>query len=345
MIILTVLGSILGVVIAYLVVVIFFPIMKVDRQSFVKNISDGHKDIPQCREDISFIVNDEKVRGWIYLPSTEQKKIPCIVLSHGLGGTKDMALEKYALRFVEAGYAALTYDYRHYGESEGNPRQIYSATEQLDDLRAAIEYARNREGIDADKIILWGTSAGANYGIIIASEDKNIQAIIAQCGAFDHKEDSKLGLEKEGLGFYLRLFVHAQRDKGRSRFGLSRHIIPTYGRPGSFAFLRGAGVYEGVEHLAKDSKYFSNDICAAFMVTPHAPNSLLLAKNVQCQTLILVCENDGIVSPKSHLKLVEILGEKAEVKLYPIGHFDIYFDQDFEKAVGDQITFIRRILS
>ncbi len=324
----------------YFVVIIFFPIMNVKKQPFKKNENIGEKEAPKCRENITFEACGEKISGWFYSPNDKSTAFPCVVLSHGFGGTKDLILEKYALKFVEKGYGAITYDYRHYGESQGEPKQLLSTTEQLDDLRAAVEYARSREEIDDEKIILWGTSAGAIYGIIIAGEDEKIAGVIAQCGSFDSKEDSKLAVKREGIGFFLKMFIHAQRDKGRSRFGLSRHIIPAYGVPNSTAFLRTKGVFDGVQRLAVDSKYFINEVCAGFMLMPRAQNPLISAENVKCPVQLLVCEKDEIISPKSHLKIEKILGEKAEVKLYPIGHFDIYFDENFEKAVKDQLAFI-----
>ncbi|MEA3424192.1 MAG: alpha/beta hydrolase [Bacillota bacterium] len=343
MTILKIFGWIIGFLFAYFIVIIFFPIMNVKKQPFKKNEIIGEKEVPRCREDIVFEACGEKISGWLYLPEKKPTAFPCVVLSHGFGGTKDLTLENYALKFAEKGYAALTYDYRHYGESRGEPRQLLSATKQLDDLRAAIEYARSREDIDDEKIVLWGTSAGASYGIVIAGEDEKIAGVVAQCGSFDNKEDSKLAFKREGIGFFLKLFIHAQRDKGRSRFGLSRHIIPAYGVPNSTAFLRTQGVFDGVQRLAVDSKYFINEVCARFMLMPHAPNLLIRAINVRCPVQLLVCEKDEIVSPKSHLKIEKVLGDKVEVKLYPIGHFDIYFDEDFEKAVKDQLAFIEGV--
>ena len=75
-----------------------------------------------------------------------------------------MILERYATRFVEAGLAVLTFDFRHFGASEGTPRQLFSLKYQLEDFRAAIEYARSRQEIDPDKIALWSTSGTGGYG-------------------------------------------------------------------------------------------------------------------------------------------------------------------------------------
>jgi hypothetical protein len=38
------------------------------------------------------------------------------------------------------------------------------------------------------------------------------------------------------------------------------------------------------------------------------------------------------------------LEKYAEVKYYPIGHFDIYIGDDFEKAVSDQLEFFKKHL-
>ena len=128
-------------------------------------------------------------------------------MNHGFGGTKDSVLERYALRFVAAGTAVLTYDYRHFGESEGEPRQLYDVSYQLQDLRAAIAYARGRSEIDPEKIVIWGTSAAGGYGLVIAAEDERIAAVIGQCAGIDHEADSKLFMEREGMAYFLRLFV------------------------------------------------------------------------------------------------------------------------------------------
>ena len=77
------------------------------------------------------------------LPRCEcSEPVPGIVMTHGLGGTKDMLLEAYALRYTEAGYGVLTFDYRCFGASDGEPRQLLVIPQQLEDLAAAVAYAR-----------------------------------------------------------------------------------------------------------------------------------------------------------------------------------------------------------
>lgn len=71
-------------------------------------------------------------------------------------------------------------------------------------------------------------------------------------------------MEREGYGYFFRLFVHAQRDKGRSRFGFSPHTIPIAGLPGTTAMLTAPGAFDGYATLVSDSDTFKNEVCAVF---------------------------------------------------------------------------------
>ncbi len=334
----------IGTIILYLAVVVFSPGFSVPKQP-IQKAKQPNKEVikqPNFRKDVTFKVEGTALNGWLYLPNNLSSPVACIIMVHGFGGTKDMLLESYALRFVEAGMAVLTFDYRYFGESEGEPRQLFMLSYQLEDYRAAIEYARSLKEIDPDKIALWGTSASGGYGLIIASKDKKIACIVGQCPALDTEEDAKLALKREGIRFFLRLFMHAQRDMSRSRFRLSPHKIPIVGKPGTLAMVTAPGAFEGYSKLV--SSAFINEVCARGILRTHGYSPIGYAKDVQCPVLLQICEKDNLVSEESYLKTSEILGDFAEVKKYPIGHFDIYTGENFEKAVSDQIEFFKKHL-
>ena len=50
-----------------------------------------------------------------------------------------------------------------------------------------------------------------------------------------------------------------------------------------------------------------------------------------------------MTSPSAALRAASA-APRAEVKHYPVGHFDIYFDSAFEAAVADQCEFLTRHL-
>jgi len=332
-------GLIIGLFILYVLVIIFLPVLPVVKLPFPSQKGEPESLSPPSRSTVYFKVGNTSLEGYLYLPTDISKPVACIVMSHGFGGTKALMLEKYALEFVKAGMAVLTYDYRHFGNSEGLPRQLFSIKKQLEDLEAAIAFARSRKEIDQEKIALWGTSAAGGYGLNIAAIDKGIACIAGQCPALDAEADSKFALKRDGLKFFLKLIPHAQRDKGRSRFGLSPHKVPIVGLPGSIAIINAPGAYEGYAQLTAETD-FVNEVCARVLLMPNNQYSPVnFAQQVDCPVLLQICEKDNLVSPDSYKKPAALLGKKAKVILYPISHFDIYNGEHFELAVRDQISF------
>ena len=339
-----IIGYLLGIIILYLAIVIFAPGFSVPKQPMQKVKQPSKKEIkpPKSRKNVGFKVGETVLRAWLYLPENLSAPVACVIMNNGFGGTMGIILESYALRFQEAGMAVFTYDYRHFGTSEGEPRQLFNISYQLEDLSAVIEYVRGLKEINPEKIALWGTSAAGGYGIVTAAQDKKIACVVGQCPALDSHADGKLALEREGIGFFLRLFVHAQRDMGRSRFGVSAHKIPIVGKPGSLAMITAPGAFDGYSKLVPPD--FINEVCARILLRTHGYNPIDYAKDVQCPVLLLICEKDNLVSKGSYLRIAKILGQYAEVKIYPIGHFDIYVGEGFEKAVSDQIAFFKKHL-
>lgn len=333
--------AIIAIVVCYLAFVIFHPALSLELPKIERVKND--KDAPQCRQDVIFFADGVAVSAWLYLPADIRETVPCVILSNGFGGTKDMVLEQYALHFVENDIAAIAFDYRYFGTSGGEPRQLFNGIKRQQDIKAAISFARNHQSINPDKIVLWGTSAGAAYGINNASEDKRIAGVIAQCPSLDHKKDDKIILKREGILFFLKLFMHAQRDKGRSRFGISPHMIPIVGEPGSFAFMTAPGAFEGYGSMVKESELFINGICARSLLMLQGPNPIKTVQLVECPVLLLICEHDNTVAPDSYTEVAQILGDKATLVKYPIGHFDIYHGDNFNKAVAEQVKFIQSL--
>jgi dienelactone hydrolase len=73
------------------------------------------------------------------------------------------------------------FDYRNFGDSEGQPRQLLDIGMQLADWDAAVDYARTLEDIDHNRIGLWGTSFGGGHVIATAARLPGIAAAVVQC--------------------------------------------------------------------------------------------------------------------------------------------------------------------
>ncbi|NIN71152.1 MAG: alpha/beta fold hydrolase [Gemmatimonadetes bacterium] len=294
------------------------------------------------KSDVSFEVKGTSLSAWLYLPQDISAPVPCVVMGNGFGGTKAMLLESYALRFQAAGFAALAFDYRHFGASDGEPRQLAWIPYQLQDYAAAVAYARGREEIDPTRIALWGTSASGGHAVVAAARDQKVACVIAQCPGLDGRAAALQGYRKVGIRNGLRLIMHGQRDLVRSWLGLSPHKIPIVGKPGSIACMPVQDAYDGYARIASES--FVNEVCARITIRGDKYRPVTKAKKVRCPVLLLICENDELAPVSAAEETAEKLGDLAEAKRYPIGHFDIYIGAYFERSVSDQLEFLLKHL-
>ncbi len=91
-----------------------------------------------------------------------------MILGHGLGAVKEMGLDRYASVFTELGIVCVAFDYRHFGESGGQPRQLLDIQLQLQDWEAAIDYTSKLEDVDSERIGIFGSSFGGGHVISTA---------------------------------------------------------------------------------------------------------------------------------------------------------------------------------
>lgn len=342
-----IIGTLIGLFVLELAIVAFVPGFSVPKQRLerAKQMPKEAEAKPSwTRKDVTFKVKETSLSAWLYLPENLSAPVPCIIMGHGLGGTKDAGLESYAIRFQEAGFAVLAFDYRHLGQSEGEPRQLIWIPHQLKDYTAAINFVRSLKEIDLARIALWGTSLSGGHVIVTAARDNKIACVSAQVPLLDGRASGLMAYKHKrvSIGYGLRLIMHGQRDLVRSWFGLSPHKIPIVGKPGSMAVLAFSEAYEAFGKLVPEN--FINETCARICIRLDKYRPVEYARKVRCPVLLQVCEKD-IGLPKSLVEKAEKwLGKLAEVVHYPIDHFDIYSGSNFEKSVSDQLDFFKKYL-
>jgi hypothetical protein len=132
---------------------------------------------------VAFYSDGLRLAGVLSLPDGAGPH-PGVVLCHGFTGIKELILPYYARRFAEVGFAALAFDYRGFGESEG-PRGRLIPLEQVNDIRNAITFMEAQPEVDANRIGLWGTSFGGAHVPYVAGIDERVKAAVAQVGFGD----------------------------------------------------------------------------------------------------------------------------------------------------------------
>jgi pimeloyl-ACP methyl ester carboxylesterase len=261
-----------------------------------------------------------------------------VVLGIGLGSVREMGLATYARAFVEAGCAALAFDHRHFGASEGAPRQLLDVERQLTDWRAAIAWARSQPGVDPQRVVVWGTSFGGGHAISIAAErPAGVVAALAQC-PFTDGIASGLAL---GPLSSVRVGLRAVRDLLAERRGRPPVRVATAGAPGSAALMTAPDALPGFLALVPPgTTTFRNEVAARIGLRLLAYRPGLRAGSVTVPLWVGVCDRDSVAPPRRTTRLVS-RAPRAVVRHYDAGHFEIYREPWLGEVLTDQVAFVR----
>lgn len=295
------------------------------------------------RRDVEFPSAGVLCRAWHYLPTKPANTpTPCIVMAHGLGSTKEAGLEPYAEHFAAAGFQVLVFDYRHFGASDGEPRQLLRVSKQLVDWRAAVDYARSLKDVDVKKVALWGSSFSGGHVVTTAANDANIAAISAQGPMVDGRAAVLGMLGYAGLWHVLKLSAYGIADQVKALFGLSPVTVPITAPPGQLAAMSSHDAHTG--YAAIQPSDWKNEMTARMALTLALYRPTSHAHKVTCPVLILACNKDTVAPASAAVKLAKKLGDQARLKQYDIGHFDVYVGEDFKRGVAEQTAFFKQTL-
>ena len=273
----------------------------------------------------------------------EAGRRPCVVMAHGFGGTVDSGLLPFAERFAEAGLDALAFDYRHFGASDGEPRQLLSIPAQLEDYAAAIAFARGLAGVDPDRIVVWGSSYAGGHVVPVAVADGRVVAVISQVPAMDGVSTMRNALRTAGVSRTARILALAVRDAIAGIRGGAPVTAPAVGAPGTVGFMTTADSEPGMRAVAGPT--WKNEVAARIALHAGMYRPGLQSDRLPCPILIQIAAEDSVAPVRAAQDAAFRAGGRAEVRTYPIGHFDIYLGAPFEQAVADQLQFLRSHLS
>ncbi len=283
------------------------------------------------RQDLVFRVGSDDCAAWLHPAVGDLGRAPVIVMAHGLSGTRRDRLGPFAERFAGAGFAALVFDHRGFGDS-GGEQDLFDPARQLEDWRAAIAFARSLPGIDPAKVVTFGSSMGGGNALAAAAGDPQVAAVISQVPFLDIMRQA----HRSSPSVTARLVVAAIRG---------RHV-PAVGQPSEPAFINAPGGEEGwrrVVSIGEDSRWRNRVSSRWILGRPFRP--VRHARNLHCPWLVCVGEADRVARPGPAIAAAK-RAPRGELRTYPgVDHFDIYDGPAHEALVADQLDFLRKHLS
>ncbi|MHB8684468.1 MAG: alpha/beta hydrolase [Dehalococcoidia bacterium] len=291
------------------------------------------------RDDVSFRSGGEPIAAWFYHAVGASSPAPCVVMGHGFAAVKEARLDAFAERFAAAGLSCLVFDYRHFGASGGEPRQIIDLRRQREDWRAALRFARSLGGVDAARIGVWGTSLGGGLALEVAATEPGIAAAVFHLPLVDALA---AGLS-EGIAHDARLAWAALCDLGRSLVRRRPYLIAAVGPHGALAFMDTPGSEPGYLAIVRDAPTWRNAVAARVFLGLAFFRPVRLARRVRCPALFVIGERDVVTPPGASHRAAR-LASAARVYALPVGHFDAYLGDAFEETVAVEAAFLSRQL-
>jgi cephalosporin-C deacetylase-like acetyl esterase len=129
-------------------------------------------------DKISFSAFDgTTLRGYYY--RVKQQNAPVVILTAGLSFLKEHFIDTFAIKFQEAGIAAIVYDHRNWGSSDGLPRHHANLFQEVEDYSDAIAYAASlAPDIDPKRIAIWGAGHAGGVVMPVAAYDQRVKAVV-----------------------------------------------------------------------------------------------------------------------------------------------------------------------
>jgi dienelactone hydrolase len=299
---------------------------------------EGLKRGEYAREDHVFKSRGKKCAAWLYRPAGASRP-PVVVMAHGFGALRDFGLQAYAERFAARGMAVFLFDYRNFGASEGEPRNLVDPKRHLRDWKAALAYVRKLQQVDAGRIALWGSSYSGGHVIVTASRDAEVAAISAQVPFVDGITSAwRTGAKHALLGT-----VAATKDLWRAATLRSPYYVPIVADPDIFGVMNSPECKPGFLALVPEDTDWRNECPARAMLKLLLYRPISHARKVGCPALVVMGERDTLIYPPAVEKTASRMREVTLIHL-PVGHFDVYVGEWFENVVEIQADFFARNL-
>ncbi|WP_127904369.1 alpha/beta hydrolase [Solirhodobacter olei] len=172
---------------------------------------------------VEFKSSGYTLKAVLTIPEGFNGDLPLVIMAGGWCYTKEIVMPYYGKSFNDIGCATLAFDYRNFGESEGDVRQHLNPWEQIEDIRNAVSFAETLEGIDPHKIGLMGISYAGGHAIITGAIEPRLAFVISTVPVIDGWQTARRCHGEARFAQLLKLVA----DDRKSRYeGNPSGIIP-----------------------------------------------------------------------------------------------------------------------
>lgn len=290
-------------------------------------------------KQVRFLSGGLGVAGVLYLPDDQADDTPGIVLCQGYTGTKEMFLPILAGAFAEAGCTCLIFDYRGWGESDGERGRLFPLR-QVEDIRNALTFLSAQERVDPKRLGLYGTSFGGANVVYVAASDPRVKCIVASLAIGNGKRWLRSLRRLWEWREFLALIEEDRRERavnGVSRKMKAFEIAPP--DPGLQELMAAAA--QGGMFAGEEAEITLESVEAIMEFAPEAVVERIAPRPI----LFVHARDDNLVSPEESEILHARAGEPKRLLILPgVSHVDFYLGDALEQVTAASLEWFRHHL-
>lgn len=288
-------------------------------------------------KDITFYSAGLKLVGTLYTPDNLRPgdKRPTVLFCHGLRANRKVIAPDFARAFVKEGYVVFVFDYRGFGESEGQKNRLISK-ERDEDIINATTFLGLQPEVDASRIALFGISYGGANVISTGAADPRTKAIVSIVGFGD---GDRWARNSRRLWEYWALRKRIEKDRERRVLTGKSEYVDTYEillpTPAEEKFYSGGGA---IASLKTELPLETADDILSYK--PEAVVHLIAPRPL----LIIGAELDYLTGFEECVHLYEQARAPKQLHILPgISHYETY-SQGFDTVMRLSLETFRQAM-
>lgn len=271
------------------------------------------------RQDISFRANGVDLAAWFY-PAADGA--PVVVMSHGLSAIRRMNLDDVARVFQQAGLAVLCYDHRCFGDSGGEPACEADPWAQVRDMRDAISFARTLDGIDPERLGIWGTSYSGGHVLTVGALDRRVKCVVSQVPFTHGARTFEAWVPEKARA---RTLERMTKDREARYAGSAPETVP--------AAMEGSETEEWAKASDKEGRYPNKlTLRSLEMIREYEPHQFA-ARVAPTPLMMIVADRDTQTPVEGQIETYELAGEPKKLVRLDCRHYDPYLSH-IDQAAG-----------
>ena len=280
------------------------------------------------KRPVTFYSEGVKLVGDVYAPNDLRpgERRGGIVLCHGYTGVKDLYLPDNARVLNDAGYVAMAFDYKGWGDSEG-PRSRLAPWSRAADVQAALTYLGALPEVDPGRLGIYGTSYGGATVVWVAAIDPRVRCTVSVVG-IGHGRRWMRSVRRPDEWFDLLARAEADRVK-RARDGQSELVER------SEILLPDRQSAELAAAARRNNPAAVNRIPLEYVDDTLAFNPEWVVDRIAPRpVLFITTDGDRLVPSEESESLYARAGEpKKLVVLRGYGHYEVYTEPAFSEVM------------